>query len=353
MFSHRGRVNPVSLGSEASKFRNGAGTGFEERPSAFMHQTTPANMRRIDIVVAALSRPLRLAILGEPGSGKTSLINFLLDSPVLPLTPLGGARSPILLRYATEFSAVTVAGLSGTTRLTSRALERTAKPFTAPDTASKIVYQSPSRTKSAERQHAAKADAQSHASGPSYVDVGAPSLALRELEFLEIPCMSADLLSSGRAMRLLRTADAAIWCTVAPQAWKETERRGWSRRSSRFRSRAILAVTFRDALAAREEEAKLHLRLERETRDFFSTRALISLKPAALDARRISPVAAGASDEQERFDLRDKVGALIARVSEDRFKRAQSLMQKLSSHSSGSSAQGAPPVASEFLTSGR
>jgi hypothetical protein len=346
MFSHRGRVNSVSLGSKAADLRNGAAAGFEERPSAFMHQTAPANMRRIDLVIAALSRPLRLAILGEPGSGKTSLINFLLDSPVLPLTPLGGARSPILLRYAAEFSAVAVTGPSGATRLTSRAMERTAKPFTAPDTASKIVYQSPSRAKTQEQHPAAKADAQSHARGPSYVDVGAPSLALRELEFLEVPCTSEDLLGSGRAVRLLRTADAAIWCTVAPQAWKETERRGWSRRSSRFRGRAILAVTFRDALATREEEAKLHLRLERETRDFFSARALISLKPAALDARRVSPAEASARDEQERFDLRDTVRSLIARVSEDRFERAQRLMQRLSSRSSAlSAAHGVPHVA--------
>ena len=59
-------------------------------------------------IARAANRPLRIGILGEANSGKSSLANLLVGVQTLPAPPVANTRLPVLLKYAPAPSAVGV-----------------------------------------------------------------------------------------------------------------------------------------------------------------------------------------------------------------------------------------------------
>jgi hypothetical protein len=283
----------------------------------------------MDGLIAALSRPLRLAVLGEPGSGKTSLINHLLDGEALPLKHLGAGRLPVLVRFAPHFTAFTVSGAGRRGRLTTRAANSEHAQESGGEQEPKIVYRARAHTESGDSEGASAGAGSRGEPGGNYVEIALPSLALKDVEFIEIPSLIERGGQAAAMAALIRGADAAIWCTVAHQAWKESERKGWLRCKGRFRDRTLLAVTFADALSAQGQRGRLVQRLESEAGSLFAGLSFASLK-AHCAKSGIGP-ARGEASGGANPHLRDSVQALLDRITADRLGRAQHIAASLAS----------------------
>ncbi len=202
--------------------------------------------RALKRLAMAADRPLRIAILGEAKSGKSSLANLLAGTPVLPASPLPGTGLPTLLTYAPEPSVAAIYE-SG---------ERIAFP----------VHRNMAQAVAAIQESAARNNLSAGKSIPSgrpkIVEIGLPSGILRSADILDLPAGHPGL----PGFRL----DAAIWTTVATQAWCESERAQWAKLPRPVRSRSLLAVTFCDLAGAKENSLKrLQARLEALAKPYF------------------------------------------------------------------------------------
>jgi len=230
----------------------------------------------------SLTRPLRIGVLGEENSGKSLLINYLLKHQILPSTGFAGGSTAILVRHAPEPSVHAIRPDGIRNRLTSKAFGRLIKPETrrtvstpsviydglqsrgapAPDPAS-LVFAAPK-----------KADAASR-----LIEVGLPLEVLKQVEMIELRAFP-EARPPGPVRQAFRSVDLTIWCTLATQAWKETEVLAWKRVPSVYRRGALLLVTYKDAIRREKDEARITARLRHATTALFGDVALISLRDA-------------------------------------------------------------------------
>jgi hypothetical protein len=113
--------------------------------------------------------------------------------------------------------------------------------------------------------------------------------------------------------------DAAIWCTMSTQAWKESERTAWSMLPPRLGNRGILVATHRDLLRSPRDHEKLLGRLDEEVGTSFTGIVLLSTAEAlaVMGKDRSGPagsdwVASGAAA------LESALGSLLVRLREQR-----------------------------------
>jgi hypothetical protein len=164
-------------------------------------------LRRIE---AQLRRPLRLAVLGEFNSGKSTLANMMVGNAPLPTLQISNTRIPTLLHYESD-PMVTVASRDGVSRtLTVTACEM-------PEDTIRI-------------------------------HVGLPMPHLLSCEIVDFPGFADPWLTYGILDIARHPVDAAIWCTFSTQAWKESESTAWRILPARIRAHSMLAVTNRDLL---------------------------------------------------------------------------------------------------------
>ena len=151
-----------------------------ERASSPELRLHPA-IRALERTELRLERPLRIAMLGEINSGKSSLANLLAGIESLPTAVVSNTRIPTLLCYARE-PEIWIAHWNG-----SR--ERLGGGDGLP------------------RQSIFR------------IEVGLPSARLRAMQILDLPGISG-LRSGGSDVDLsLHQIDAALWCTMSTQAW--------------------------------------------------------------------------------------------------------------------------------------
>ncbi len=213
----------------------------------------------------AANQPLRIGILGEANSGKSSLANLLAGVSALPTAPVANTRLPTLLKYAPKPS-VTAIYESG---------ERIAFP----------VHQNVAQVVASIQESAAKSCLPTGKSVPpgsvKILEVGLPSDILRSVEILDLPVGHRGVPGYGM--------DAAIWTTVAAQAWRESERAQWTKLPQAVRSHGLLAVTFSDLVAGGENNPKrLQARLETSAKPHFRGICFVAngdLDPAAAASR--------------------------------------------------------------------
>ena len=221
--------------------------------------------RAFQRMAKAANRPLRIGILGEANSGKSSLANLLAGVSALPADPVANTRLPALLKYAAKPS-VTAIYESG---------ERIAFP----------VRQNVAQVVAAIQDSGGKSYLPAGKSVPpgrvKIVEVGLPSDILHSVEILDLPAGHRGLPGYGM--------DAAIWTTVATQAWCESERAQWTKLPQSVRSHSLLAVTFCDLVAGRENSLKrLQARLETSAKPHFRGICFVAngdLDPAAAASR--------------------------------------------------------------------
>jgi hypothetical protein len=233
---------------------------------------------------AILRRPLRLAIMGEGNSGKSTLANLLLGNAIIPTLQLPNTRIPTLLRFSANPAISAMMAGGGRQPLAQGAIP------------------------------------QGEITG---VDVGLPIDHLQAVEILDFPGFADPWLGYGSMDVAGHRVDATIWCTFSTQAWKESERAAWQALPPRMRSYAVLAVTNADLLR-KEQAEKVLARLGKITSaDFDATVLVSSLKAQRALGEGGSVVDAALWQGSGGAGLLDAVGAVLQQVRQDRLKRAQ------------------------------
>jgi 50S ribosome-binding GTPase len=231
-----------------------------------------------------LARPPRIAIIGESNTGKTSLTNLLLGQDLLVADIINNTRAPILIRHA-AYAQLSAIELDGTRRALTQ-----------------------------DNVGALDAGTLTH------LELGLPVAALRVFEIIDTPGASALAGDQDRLSFVCRQADMAIWCTLATQAWRATERDLWDAVNDRMRSSSLLAVTHADALT-QQEQARVMERLRREAAPSFFDVGMLSVADQGLGAGM--PSGAGAGRNDLWLDFRVKLDAALVQVEERRLNGAR------------------------------
>ena len=228
-----------------------------------------------------LGRPLRVAVCGEINSGKSSLANLLAGTESLPTAILSNTRIPTLLYYAAEPEIWTVHANGNRARLRS--------------------------------DHGVPREAIFR------IEVGLPSHRLQAVQVLDLP----GLIDARSGLPLIdlpaHHADAAIWCTMSTQAWKESERTAWSLLPPRLSTRGLLVATHRDLLHDHRDQEKVLGRLREEVGTSFASINLVSTTEALAvmgkDRRGLDGAAWIASGAEA---LESALGGLLTHLREQR-----------------------------------
>jgi hypothetical protein len=254
----------------------GEGRNFQQQASV---------RRALEKLERILSRPLRIAILGEQNSGKSLLINYLLRHQILPSGGFSGESNGLLIRYAPEPSVYAISRDGSRNRLTSKAFGKLVKPemrrplessgfiYDASGDARQYTYQG---RKAGELIFGRSKESQT----PSkLIDVGLPLPILKRLEFVEVRAFPDEERNSPIS-HAFRQVEATIWCTLATQAWKETEILAWTSVPPRHRKSALMFITYKDAIRRGTDEARILSRLRRAAGSLFDDITLVSLRDA-------------------------------------------------------------------------
>lgn len=192
-----------------------------------------------------LASPLRIVVLGEINSGKSSLVNLLLGQSVVPTSVAPNTRLPTLFRYAD--TPMITADLGGGHRLPVAWSEANA------------VLRLPVRV----------------------LEFGLPVERLRLFEIMDTPGMANPELDPYPFAAECSAAHLAMWCTVATQAWRESERRAWAGLPKAMRSTGLLVVTRIDCLPRSSDLPRILKRLSKEASGLFKEIVPISILAAA------------------------------------------------------------------------
>ena len=245
-------------------------------PELRLHPAIRA-LRRTEL---RLDRPLRIAMLGEVNAGKSSLANLLAGIESLPTAVVSNTRIPTLLYYARE-PEIWMAHWNG-----SR--ER----LGGHDGLPRSIFR---------------------------IEVGLPSARLQAMQLLDLPGLSG-LRSGGTDVDLgFHQVDAALWCTLSTQAWKESERCAWSMLPARLHERGILVSTHSDLLRDPADKRKLLERLRQDVGSSFRGIVLLSTLDALHVMGRDRKGLAGAAWVASGAEtLGNELVALLANLREQR-----------------------------------
>jgi len=221
----KARIAPPRAGLEitakvVAQLRD-ARAGLENFSAAYPVLTSA--IRGLSRLEIKLQRPLRVAIVGEFNSGKSSLANLLVGIDSLPTAIVSNTRIPTLLYYAATPEIFAVAA----------------------DGARRVI----------------DAEHPINAAQAVRLDVGLPSERLKTMQFIDLPGLADPRFDDTAVDLAPHGIDAVLWCTVATQAWKESERLAWSAMTPRMRDHGILVVTHRDLLRDSTDQEKLLARL--------------------------------------------------------------------------------------------
>lgn len=167
-------------------------------------------LRRLE---ARLRRPVRVAVIGEFNSGKSTLANLLVGIESLPTAVISNTCIPTRLYHA---AAPEIFALAHDRR----------------------------------RRRLRASTSAVHPHEVLRLEVGLPAARLRAVEILDMPGLADSRLDGAVTDLALHAVDIALWCTLSTQAWKESERAAWHEVQPRLRRRGVLVATHRDLLPA-------------------------------------------------------------------------------------------------------
>lgn len=194
------------------------------------------------------SKKPTLALMGEFSAGKSTLLNLILADDVLQTRVTATSMPVVWLTYADEIKAES---LSRDGTLTEFDVEEMG------------------------------ADGQKDQLA---VRLSLPNDVLKRIDIIDTPGISDSRLAKDALSFLGPYLDAAIWCTAANQAWRQTEKAMWMTQPEQLRQRSVLALTRADTLRKKGDLDKVLGRCTRETDGLFAQVLPISAI-AALQAR--------------------------------------------------------------------
>lgn len=238
-----------------------------------------AGLSRIE---ARLNRPLRIAILGETNSGKTSVAGLLLGTGILPVSVLANTDVPVLVSHGREPSlfAITPDGMS------------------------------------------VRAD--------GHEDERLNGLAFRALSVrLPLPWLERyqieDTPPTLAPAEFTANADIVVWCTVATRAWTESERNLWLSVPARCRYASVLVATHKDSFYSDEDCAQVMRRLGTMTKGLFSEVLMVSAAQQTSGAADAGTV----TGSQDGLDLWTAIARCADRVRARRLRKSRRIVRRL------------------------
>jgi Dynamin family len=228
-----------------------------------LQRAVPAGDKVVSVTVRTLLRlelcllkPYRIALMGEFNTGKSSLANLLIGTSMMPTRAVSNTRVPTLIRYAPAPALVAVRGDGSKLTLHEGAL---------PDIGA-----------------------------VTRLDVVLPVDRLRVMEIADLPGISDPWLQPQSLDVTRLGIDSAIWCTLATQAWKESERIAWLGLPDEVRRHGLLIATNKDLLQG-DEQTRVLARLRSLAGALFqdivmlaTPQALSALDPGLTEADRIA-----------------------------------------------------------------
>jgi hypothetical protein len=264
-------------------------------------------LRRIE---HRLERPLRIAVIGEFNSGKSTLTNLLVRLESLPTAVISNTCIPTLL-------------------------------FHAPEPKIFAVYHD-------RRREQLRASSRASSQDIYRLEVGLPSERLRAIQILDLPGLADARFDGPTDDFASHAADVALWCTVSTQAWKESERAAWEEIPTRLRSRGLLLATHCDLLRNATDLDKLLCRLRDEAGPSFREILPISTVEALAVAREDHAGAAGAIWKASGAEaLETALEDLLQSVRMQRLDAALKATARIAAHTS--SRIDSPPPAVDTL----
>lgn len=227
----------------------------------------------------ALRRPLRVVILGEYNSGKTSVADLLIGNGLLPTSVVSNTRVPVLITHAAS-AAVFGIDRQGT-RIRVDGDEN--------DPLTDITFQA--------------------------LQIALPLERLRRYQILDTP-------SSGSPSAFVGDADIVIWCTVSTRAWTESERATWLGLPKRFGRNALLVATHKDGLQTEEEILQVSSRLRSLTAGLFRDVVLVA-------AENVEDGSAGFARDSGADVLRDAIERIANDIADRRTQKAEKIVRRL------------------------
>jgi hypothetical protein len=267
-----------------------------ERVGSTRDMLAPA-IRALRRIERRLERPLRIAVIGEFNSGKSTLTNLLVRLESLPTAVISNTCIPTLLFHAPEpkIFAVYHDRRREQLRAASRAL-------------SQDIYR---------------------------LEVGLPSERLRAVQILDLPGLADARFDGSIDDIATHAADVALWCTVSTQAWKESERVAWDEIPERLRSRGLLVATHCDLLRNPADRDKLLCRLHDEAGSSFRDVLPISTVEALAVARKDHAGTSGAIWKASGAEaLETALDALLSSVRMERLDAAIKATARIAEHTS-------------------
>lgn len=191
-----------------------------------------------------LNRPLRIALLGEFNTGKSSLATLILGAAIPAAGRIPATSALMLFRFSQQPKLSFVA-------------------------------------KGGDRRELDLASARPELRGmqDGHFEVGVPLDWLRRVEILDVPGTGKPTAGPRNDIvhaEIVRSVDLALWCTLATQAWKESEKRTWLQLPPRWRSRSLLVATHADSLRSALDRERVLARLRHEAKRCFRDMLMVS-----------------------------------------------------------------------------
>ncbi len=241
----------------------------------------PACVAGLTRIEDMLRRPLRIVVLGEYNSGKTSVTGLILGKGLLPVHVLSNTGIPVHVGHSAE-PALFGIDQSGISIRIDGADD---------DPLTDLAYQA--------------------------IDIRLPLPWLRSHHVLDTPASLTPALYAA-------DADIVIWCTVATRAWTESERNLWSAMPPRVQRNAILVGTHKDSFYSDEDCAQVLRRLKDMTSGLFRHVILVSAAAAT------NPFDTPGETPDDAQEIHAAINAVATAIRGRRLVKAQRIVQRLS-----------------------
>ncbi|WP_137111129.1 dynamin family protein [Rhodobacter sp. SY28-1] len=197
------------------------------------------------------SRRPTLALMGEFSSGKSALLNCLLDRRLLPTRVTATDMPAIWISHgATE--RVTGLGFDG------HLVELTMAELT-----------------------------EGQAMRFLCIRIEIDAKILERVDIIDTPGISDPRMTTDIVEEVARNVDFVVWCSPMTQAWRQTERAFWKALPDRIKLASILALTRADLIASTRDTDKVIRRCTAESDGSFSA-VLPVAAPLAAKAKAAS-----------------------------------------------------------------